>query len=253
MPKVLITAATPPELKTVKSEIKKLRFNKLDFDFLTTWIWNYETIFSLTKYLENNTPDFIINIWVCWYKEKKEDLIQISRIYNLSLKKEILPPIFFTFSIPKSIASSEKIVYKWTKLWDENFVDMESYAIELISQKYQIPRIILKVPIDKIWEETKNFDYKKALELLQKNINYKELVEKIQKYLSENKQNSSIENYSSKFPFTFSEKIIFQKLYFKYKSLTQKNFKTFYEKNKDLNKKQFLTKLEKHLENFIIK
>lgn len=56
---------------------------------------------------------------------------------------------------------------------------MESFAIEYVSQKFQIPRIILKVPFDKAWEETKNFDRKKSLELLQKNIEWKKTIEKI--------------------------------------------------------------------------
>ena len=45
------------------------------------------------------------------------------------------------------------------------YVDMESYAVEKLAEFYKIPRLIIKVPADKVWEETKNFDKKRALKI----------------------------------------------------------------------------------------
>ena len=157
-------------------------------------------IFNLTKFLDEKSQksdffwyDFIINIWVCWFKKNwelkienwkiKDDFIQIWRIFNLTTKKEILVPIFFEFWPIKSIACSENIVYEKNVLWEENYVDMESFAVEFVADKFKIPRIILKVPVDEVWDETKNFDFEKALKLLEGNIDYKLLIEKIREYL----------------------------------------------------------------------
>gem|GEM_PF-6225654 len=41
--------------------------------------------------------------------------------------KELIVPIFFEFSKIKSIASSEKIIYDKKEIFEEDFVDMESY------------------------------------------------------------------------------------------------------------------------------
>ena len=68
--------------------------------------------------------------------------------------------------------------------WEGDFFDMESFGVEYIGQKYKIPRVLLKVPVDRIGEETKNFDYKKALTMLEHNIPYHEVLEKIKVYIT---------------------------------------------------------------------
>gem|GEM_PF-3971848 len=53
-----------------------------------------------------------------------------------------------------SIYCSDLPVYDSSKLqtfYDSiDFVDMESFGIEFVLQKYQIPRIYIKVPVDQI-------------------------------------------------------------------------------------------------------
>lgn len=239
---ILFISALSAELKVVKQEIKKLDFKIIKPSFLIIWMWNYETISSLTKYLEENKPDFIVNIWVCGYKTEKKNIIQIARVYNLSNKRELLVPVFFKFSDLESTACSEVPVFDSELLWDENFVDMESYWVEFVINKYKIPRIILKVPVDKVWEETKNFDYKKALKLLEKNIDYEKLVVSIIKYLDKIPEKINLEKYYNYFKMTVSEKFIFERLYNKYNTIKKWNFEDFFEENKELGKKEFLNK-----------
>ena len=62
---ILFVSALPGELKIIKEKVKELNLINLKTDFFTTWMWNYETIFSLTKYLENKVYDFVINIYNC--------------------------------------------------------------------------------------------------------------------------------------------------------------------------------------------
>ncbi len=180
--KILIISALSQELKIIKDNIKILKIKDINVQFLCTWMWNYSTIYILTKYLEKNEVDFVVNIWICWYKSKKNDFIQIWRIFNFTTKKEILVPIFFEFWKIVSILCSETPVFDNKILKEENYVDMESFWVEFVLDKFKIPRIILKVPVDKIWKETKNFDHNKALKLLEKNISYKKLILEIQKY-----------------------------------------------------------------------
>ena len=62
---------------------------------------------------------------------------------------------------------------------ENSFVDMESRGIELVCDKFRIPRLFLKVPFDKIWIETKNFDKEKALEMLANHIDYERLIKSL--------------------------------------------------------------------------
>jgi len=50
----------------------------------------------------------------------------------------------------ESIACSEKIVTDNAILKEENFVDMESYGFEMVCDSFKIPRVLLKIPVDKI-------------------------------------------------------------------------------------------------------
>ncbi len=182
---LLICCATPWELKTVKTEIKKLNLKQnLKLHYLCTGIGNYETVFSLTKFLteQEDSDFFLVNIGICGYwnqGEKPEHLIQIWRIKNRWTRKELLPPLPISFAPIKSIRSSETVLTEAISEENEGFVDMESRGIELVADKFRLPRLFLKVPFDRIWEETKNFDREKACKMLAEKINYRELIESI--------------------------------------------------------------------------
>ena len=268
MTKILFVSALAAELKIVKQEIKKLNSRNLEFSFLQCWMWNYNTIFNLTKYLEkNNQIDFIVNIWVCGYiplsqpfpprekGEKVQKLIQVWRIKNFANLKEKIIPNFINFANVESILSSEQIISEENILKDfwENFVDMESYWFELVAEKYNLPRIILKVPVDKVWEETKNFDFNKAKNFLKENINYEKLVLEIEKFLENTSpQPSPLEERGlviknkilDYYKWTFSEKIILEKELNKFFALELWDLEEFFEENNNLEKKKFLNKLK---------
>jgi len=278
MKKILFVSALSAELKIVKQEVKNLQGElswkdkrgspggnisktNLEISFFECGMGNYKTILNLTRFLEKNKFDFIVNIWVCGYSfspptkgELEGGVIQIWRIKNLANEKELIVPYFFEFSKIGSIISSEKIIYDISKIWEENFVDMESYWFELVCNSFNIPRIILKVPVDKIWEETKNFDYKKAKKFLKENINYKKLIEKIEKFLNKtSSQPSPLEEKElmikqkilNNYKWTFSEKIIIEKEVNRFIVLELWNLEEFFEENKELGKKEFLNKLKK--------
>jgi len=363
MKQILVVCALSQELNIVRKQIKKLDIKALKIDFLQTWMWNYNTIFALTKQLENKKYDFIVNIWVAGYFwEKNEKFYQVWNIKNIFTQKELIVPTYFKFWKLATCVSSDLVVNRITGLeqdhrirtglqdggritglgqdlvwgqkrvqkrsdekirnWDgfddritgfgqdhrirtgtqdggrntgwnnwqlimdnelwlwnkeniilkikdkkvavvwnflNNFiVDMESFGFEFVCEKYAIPRIILKVPVDKIWEETDNFDYKLALELLEKNIDYEKLLLDIKKYLDKVKSNDlDLSRYFNKLYFSERQKQQFEFLYRKYQILIWEWFDKFYddflEENKNkTNKKQiawkFLDKLEKYLD-----
>lgn len=241
---ILIVWALSKELNVIKDKLKNSKRN-FQINYLISWMWIYETVFSLTKYLENNSkPDFIINIWICWYKENKLDYIQIWRIIKQETWKELIVPIFVDFGNIETITSSEKIIDN-PNLLEENYIDMESRAIEFVANKYKIPRLIIKVPADKIWDETKNFDYKKALINLAENINYKHLLEKICSYLYSIPKSDNYEYLKEKYRFSYQEFEILKQKISKYETLSNKLFIDFYNKNHILNKKDFLDEFYK--------
>lgn len=180
--KILVCAATWGEMKIIKNNIKNLNIPHLSVSFLTTGIGNYESMFSLTNYLLTNkedNPDLILNIWVCGYIWKKLDLVQIARIINASTGKENIVPIPQLIAPVSSCFCSETPVYKKTLNEDNYVVDMESFAIDYVGQKFQIPRILLKVPVDQVGDETHHFDRDQALILLEKNIDWKRIMENL--------------------------------------------------------------------------
>jgi len=251
--KILIVCALSAELNNIKEIVKNLGLRDIKLSFFTTWMGNYNTILNLTRFLENNSFDFIINIWVCGYKTEKIEAFQVARIYNLANLKEVIVPNLIDFLSLQSIACSDKIIFDSLLIWDENFVDMESYGFEIVCDSFKIPRIILKIPVDKIWEETKNFDFEKASTFLKQNIDYKLLFEKISIYLENGEEKIDFEKYFKDFNFTFSEKEIFKKLYFRYKSLVWNDFEKYFEENNKVNKKLFLKWLEEFLDDFLVK
>ncbi|MDD3145380.1 MAG: hypothetical protein PHV23_04690 [Candidatus Gracilibacteria bacterium] len=253
MKKILIVCALSAELNSVKETVKNLKIRDLKINYFTTGIGNYNTILNLTRFLENNSFDLVINIGVCGYKTEKIDAFQVARIYNLSNSKEVIVPNLIDFLSLESIACSEKIVTDNNILKEENFVDMESYGFEMVCDSFKIPRILLKIPVDKIGSETKNFDFEKAKLYLSKNIDYKTMLEKISIYLEKQEDKIDFEKYFKDFNLTFSEKEILKKLYFRYKSLVGSDFDIYFEENRYLNKKVFLKGLEEFLELYLIK
>lgn len=253
MKKILIVTALSQELNVVKGRIKEMNSIALKISYLSVWKWNYNTILNLTKFLEQNHFDFVINIWVCWYKDQKDNLIQISRIYNLSNKRELIVPNFFIFSKLSSIASSELPVFNKEEVNDENYVDMESYWIELVCDSFCIPRLILKVPVDKIWKETEEFSFEKAKKLLWNNINYELLFSNIRVYLDSLDDEKNFEKYFSYYRFTFSQREIFKKLYYRFISVIWEDFENYFQGNNSKDKDIFLKDLDLFLEKYLIK
>ena len=181
--KILIVCATPWELKTVKSQIKSLNLKtKLQIDYLCTGMGNYAMILALTKYLTQHAQEefFLVNIWVCGYYASSipPKFLQVWRIKNLATSKELLPPLPFLCGEVASIYSSEVPMTRWNIDW-EGFVDMESWGFELVADHFRFPRLLLKVPCDKVGEETLNFDRTLALSKLAQGINYQDLIQKI--------------------------------------------------------------------------
>ncbi len=238
MYKILFTSALKEELNPIKEIIKNIKI-KSKIDFLVSEIWNYKTIYNLTKHLSENNYDFIVNIWICGYIDTDKPF-QVAKILNISNNKEVIIPIPFEFLNLESIACSEKIIYDTKELQYEKYVDMESYWFEFVCDKFKIPRIILKIPYDSIWTtETTNYDKNKLIEKI-KQIDLEKLIAEIVKFLDKYKKEViDFDKYFFHYKFTFAEKLIFQKMYFRYTSLVWQDFDSFFEKNKSLEKKEF--------------
>ena len=203
--KTLIVAAMPNELKAIKEWIKSANIKaNLNIDFLCCGIWNYETISSLEHYLTKNQEDtFIWNIWICGYRNsknnKKSDPIQVSNVINMHTKKESIVPPFLQIAPLKTCYSGENVIYEKPEIenknWiasDEKYFDMESRWIELISSKYKLPHLILKVPFDFIWKNELNgnlSENKLEISKLLINLPYHDYLQKILKWIDEQNKN----------------------------------------------------------------
>jgi len=241
---ILFTASLKLELDSIKEKLKQETSDFFSYKFLLLWLWNYETIFSLQNYLSKNEVDFVINLGVCWYKQKKDfPFFQVYRIKNLANNKEALIPIYFELWELKSVASSEKILTNKEALQEENFVDMESYGVDFVCSKQHIPFIIFKIPFDEVSKKSLQVSKKD----LQEKINYFsfwELLEKLNLFFSSQKEEIDFSPYFYNFSFTFSEKEILKKLYYKFEALGL-DFGKFFKENKQKDKKDFLTLWEK--------
>ncbi len=213
--KILLCYATAGEWKIIKDKIKNLNLKiNLNITYLCTGMWNYETIFNLTKILNNQDFDIVLNIWVCGYVNESKKVIQVARTVNLSTGKELIVPIFLELASMESIGCSEvpvtkdlsNLSFRLKQSWMEKslkgisrqaclsdrqarddkeikewqYFDMESWWIEYICDKFRIPRVILKVPVDKIGEEV--FDKEKASKMLAENLDYGEIIKKLMDY-----------------------------------------------------------------------
>jgi len=248
MYQILVVWALSQELNIVRKQIKNANVAWLKIDFLQTWMWNYNAIFALTQKLEKKQYDFVVNIWVSGYIwTKKEDVYQIGHIIDIFSQKELIVPSILNFTSIASCISSNLPVSKVendlfhflkkdTKLFSKNILlndltlfDMESFGIEFVLEKYNLPRIILKVPIDKIWKETENFDYNLALGKLENSINYFDLLEKIKSYLDKQETQLNLDKYYNKLLFSQRQKEIFNFLYRKYQVLVWDDFDKYFE------------------------
>lgn len=196
--KILVCAAMPHEMKYIKEWIKSAKIKaNLKIDYLTTWIWNYETISNLENYLTLNPENtFIRNIWVCGYwnetSKKEDEVIQIATVTNIHTKKEIICPIYLQISKLKNWFSSETIIDKKPSLEipptnNERYFDMESRWISYIAIKHKTPFILQKVPFDLIWKESNSYKWKTELLSLLKDLPYKEYLEKILNRINQQK------------------------------------------------------------------
>ena len=159
--KLLVVAALPAELKLIRQWIKSanLKLN-LDIDYLCSWVWNYETIFSLEKYLwHHDGPIFVLNVWVCWYWNARHEIlknpIQVASVVNLCTWKEIVCPPFLQLASFWTCFSSENILLSFPSSLNKTkeagydyYFDMESWWISFVSLRHKIPYLILKVPLD---------------------------------------------------------------------------------------------------------
>lgn len=62
---------------------------------------------------------------------------------------------------------------------EKGFVEMEIRGLELVADKFRLPRLFLKVPYDRVGGETKTFDKEKACKMLGEQIDYKALLEQL--------------------------------------------------------------------------
>jgi len=282
MYQILVVWALSQELNVIRKKIKTLNIPGLKIDFLQTWMWNYNTIFALTKKLEQKQYDFIMNIGVGWIRRMTKDLsddfkwwkkispkspkistspfYQVSNIFELETWKELIVPIFFKFwPLSSCISANKAIKYEDSKFSNLNsqfsLLDMESYGFEFVLEKYNLPRIILKVPVDTNDEELENFDYQKALNLLWENIDYEQLLLETKKYLDNTKKEDlKLEKYFHQLLFSQRQREIFEFLYRKYNIVVWWNFDKFFDdflqKNKNFkNRKQLVAKMFEELEN----
>jgi len=249
MKHILIVAALSKELRVAKNHFKLTAYKDVTVSFIESGIWTHKTILRLTRELSSSRYDCIINIWVCWYTESQLKCIQVVRSVHNASQKEILTPVFFQFAPLTSILCSDTVIDSPELLEDLEYVDMESYAIEMVCEEFKIPRILLKVPVDKLWEETRNFNYSHALDLLEKNIDFKSLMNDVIQYLDSLPRKQNYDIYLDHYALTFSEKIIMQKYIAAYESLLW-NFHSFFQENKALKKDVFLKKLSGQLSNY---
>jgi len=247
MKKILITCALEKELQVAKKYFKATSISWCKISFLCLWIWTHKSILNLSLHLQEYNYDFIVNYGVCGYTKEKQDCIQIVRSYHMWSQKEILTPVFFSFAQLSSILCSDIPIDSDNHTLDMSYVDMESYGFEMVCEHKKIPRIILKVPVDKIWEETKNFNIPHACHLLEKNIDFSALMIKIKAYLDTLPIKPDLTQYTKYLWCTVSEEIIFYKYVQAFKSLSKESFEIFFNSHKHLTKKEFLKAFESHI------
>lgn len=242
---ILICSAFPKEISAIKKKIKQLNL-PLKVSFLQLGLWNYNTIFSLTKYLENHKIDFVINIWIAWIRNKKKNLkhfYQVSNIFEYETNKELIVPIFFKFWELLTCISANKPISN-VNVDFPVLLDMESFWFEFVMEKYNLPRLILKIPVDKSENDLKSINFDLATKKLE-NIDYEKMLLKVINFLNKFTQKDDLQKYMF-LPFSVSEREIFRFLVKKYifrKWDFDSFFYEFLDKNKNLPDKQKAKKI----------
>lgn len=164
---VLVTSATAQELHIIKSEIRNKRLENTKIDYLICWVGIDATIFSLTQKMTQNQYDLVVNIGVCGAKvPPQHSCVQVARIVRRETDKEALVPVVKALAPLATFLCSEQptLSFEWYEECD--FADMESRWVEYVCQQFKVPRVLLKVPVDCVGEETLKFDRQKALDKL---------------------------------------------------------------------------------------
>lgn len=250
MKHILFVCALAQELQVVKSEMKKLSFTHIKVSYLLLWVGNYHSIYHLKNFIDSSAEniDFIVNIWVCGIKSKlpSQDVFQVYRIIHSLTHKESICPIYISVFPFQSLLSSEVVICDEVSMYQESYVDMESFGVDYVATKEKIPYVIIKKPFDIVWIQSKQVNIKDLKNALLK-IDFSLIIEKIQIFFKKN----SISNipwedlwfYKDFFWFTFAEFQIFKKYYNKFRAF-DRDFKKFFEDNKGLWKKEFLEKMQ---------
>lgn len=237
--RILFAIALPMEMKIIKSEIKNLNTNGLVIDFLLTWVWVINSVYSIKNYIqEKQKPDFLVNIWVCGKKdETNNDFFQVYRIKNLSNNKEILCPNYIDFLKLESIGCSDKIITDICELGDESLVDMESYGIDYIAEKEKIPYIMIKKPFDTVSSDSRNVNIS-DIETALTGCDFQQLFEKIYDFLqkkSSTHYDDDLELLKQKHRLTFSESQLLKRFLNKeiaYGKTSKEIFETLHQSSK---------------------
>lgn len=217
---ILITYALPIEGKAIKQAFEKYK-KKYKIKFLCTGVWNFNSIYTLQNYIYmQNRPDFIVNIWVCGQKINSQIWIfQAYRIFHIQTKKETICPLYIQLWELHSLACSDTVVTSPDILWENNFVDMESYGIDYVCEKEKIPYAILKIPFDIVSQASHHVN-KEDIESNILHLDYEVIFSKIEHYFSTPWNNiPDINNIltliKTKYRFTVSEIELLKKLIFK--------------------------------------
>jgi len=174
---ILYVFALPGEQQILQNVLRHSKPESSQVQFLCVWKWPDAMMVRLTRFLSTLEvlPDVIVNIWVCGYISTQLEVpvwcIQIQTIRQLYTNKEIVVPYRASFAKTGHCITSPHVVFDAELLssytmWDFSCIDMEAYACAYIAQQFAIPYCILKVPVDRIWQETHDFDIKQSLDML---------------------------------------------------------------------------------------
>ncbi len=242
---ILVVAALPIEMKTLKRIFKSYSIAEVSFSFLRTWVWNYQTLYELQRYLWNNSVDFILNIGVCGKNshETSPHMFHVSRIKNFSNNRESLPHQYIPYENLQSIGCSEKIITDSSDMWEESYVDMESYAIDFIAKKYSLAYSIFKIPFDTVWATSISVVTQEIAKTIDSQ-EYLSIIHDIRDWCKDNRQEiPDWEKYKQHFWFTFTQTEILKKWYYKFRAYG-KDFDSFFHEHQHIPKKDFLEKMQ---------
>ncbi len=145
----LIASALPLELRVAK----QFWWVNEEYQYLATWVWSAQTIFSLTQYLsEHKLIQEIMFFWICGYLESAAPLIQVANTRHATNTKEYILPISAIFAPLESMYTTDTAIHDtqvMKNVW-MNYVDMESWWVAMVADRLKIKCTILRVPYDKV-------------------------------------------------------------------------------------------------------